>query len=288
MRAMNPGPTTYGPATIIEPANHNTGPAERGRGPSAEMRPLPDNVVPMPDRFERLQTAEAQPNPSASAQAAPPQPVMAAMAQPTSMELAQAALARAQASSASASHTAGAALAVPPAPRDERDVRAAALPTPVQLQSPAAIEQPSSAQTDLSTLLRTVAVTQMRVAHDVAEAVQRIEGRHSNLQAVDNQAADRSNENGAGEYRTIEGKAIEMKAGEMKAGETQIGEAVADLAQPIEDGAPVREQQAWREAGPAIHDDMKRAFSGRGLAHDPALDDAGSIAARYAPTQRPH
>ena len=251
MRALHPAASAYGPATIIEPANHNTGPAERGRGPAAEMRPLPDNVVPMPDRFERLQTAEAQPTASANAQATPPQPAMAAMAQPTSMELAQAALARAQA-------TAG----------EARDAAAPVLPAPVSPQSLAPVEPRSnvssaSTQTDLSTLLRTVAVTQMRVAHDVAEAVQRIEGRHSDLQGAD--------------------KAIEMKAGEM-----QIGETVADLAQPIEDGAPVREQQAWREAGPTIHDDMKRAFSGRGLAHDPALDDASSIAARYAPTQRPH
>ena len=124
--------------------------------------------------------------------------------------------------------------------------------------------------------LRTVAVTQLRVAHDVAEAVQRIEGR-----ASDEAAADAASNSSMIEARAeFAAKATALMA-------PSATEATARKVDPIEEGLTARERQAWKDADGAIHDDMERSYAGRGLAHDPGLDDAGSIAARYAPAHRP-
>jgi hypothetical protein len=216
-----------------EPANHNTAPSsfghqERNRAPypgpaghlaamtPADPRSLPANVVPMPDRFERVTGNEPQ---ALATQASPP-------AQ-TSMELAQTAQ-TALAAQAALARTRGAVAHEP-----------AHVPAQTSEMLTAALD--ASGSTDLGALLRTVAVTQMRVAHDVAHAVQRIEGR------------------------------------------------AETFAQPAIEHVPAaRERQAESEMDSAFHDQIQSTFAGRGLAHDPGLQDAGSIAARYAPTtQRP-
>jgi hypothetical protein len=245
-------PAAYAPAPHSEPANHNTAPPERVRQMVSAMmggndgRPLPNNVVPMPDRSERMPSVE---------------PATASAFPATSLELAQAALARVQAASVVAPHPMAQHTGSQPAP------------------------SASAAPADLGTLLRTVAVTQMRVAHDVAEAVHRIENRQATtenaLGPVQGSVAPIIDQTGR---QTIESTAQDVAATSPATATLPSAETIRS----IEEAQPVREQQAWRDANVAIHDDMRRAFAGRGLAHDPGLDDAGSIAARYAPTQRPN
>ena len=130
--------------------------------------------------------------------------------------------------------------------------------------SAALAELRSAAPADIKDLLQGVAVTQMRVAHDVAQAVRQIE---------DSQMA------AAPKGVLIEGSAVQAP---IPASDPDDAFASFDSL------VTGREQQAWRDASPAVHDDIRQAFSGRGLANDPGLVDAGSIAARYAPvTQRP-
>jgi hypothetical protein len=103
---------------------------------------------------------------------------------------------------------------------------------------------------DLGSLLRTVAVTQMRVAHDVAVAVHRIENGET-------AAAMDPTSNPVREPITIE-------------------------------AAPAREWQPRLETITPVQQDGRHGYAGRGLAVDPGLDDATSIAQRYAPvTQMP-
>jgi hypothetical protein len=273
------GAPSQGHPSFNEPANHNTAPSypvypERGRPlypattGATEPRPRPANVVPMPDRSERLALSDPQ----------------ASAAATSSMDLAQAAFAQAaQARARGATAQEIAQSSEPrvlawPEPATTPSVTAIATSAPqAQIQVPA-LPQDTTASgdiryTDLGSLLRTVAVTQMRAAHDVAQAVQRIEGLGSDEAAI---AA-------ATQAKTIDARVESI----MDTPATIPVDPVTTKVEPIEEGLTVREHLAWKEAQGTVHADMQRSFAGRGLAHDPGLDDAGSIAARYAPTQRP-
>ena len=113
----------------------------------------------------------------------------------------------------------------------------------------------------------------MRVAHDVAQAVQCIEGLASEEAAIAT----------ASPVKTIDARAQSIQ--DLPA--AMVAAPVIANVEPIVVGPPVREHQTWNEAEGAVSSDPRRSFAGRGLAHDPGFDDAGSIAARYAPTQRP-
>jgi hypothetical protein len=281
------GGLAMGQPAFNEPANHNTAPSypfypERGRPPypasagSADPRPLPANVVPMPDRSERLGSSDPQ------ASALPS----------TSMDLAQAAFAQAGqarargAAAQEVAHNSEPRVLAWPEPATTPVSTAVATSAPeAQIQVPALPQETTasgdSRLTDLGALLRTVAVTQMRAAHHVAEAAHRIEGLGGDAAHVTMGAESQA--------KTIEGHAdrIADAPALMAQAAAIIREPVITKVEPIEVGLTVREHQAWKEAQGTVHADMQRSFAGRGLAHDPGLDDAGSIAARYAPTQRP-
>ncbi|MEQ1714383.1 MAG: hypothetical protein ABL907_00125, partial [Hyphomicrobium sp.] len=249
-------PATPAGHGFVEPANHNTAPPERGRMPAGfgvvgaplgDPRALPANVVPMPERLERTHPGE----PPATA-AAPPGRETA------SMEMAHAAFTRMQGAAPPAmtpavgSHSLPAVVApgvhqaeVSKSTAPVPHMAAAPMPSARAVNDEVAPDRSAfSPDTDLSSLLRTVAVTQMRVAHDVAQAVHRIESHQVDL---DRRTGDSS----------IAGPAD--------------GQMIDAVAEP---------QVGRIQDHPATH-------PGRGLAHDPHFDDAGSIAARYAPAQRP-
>lgn len=285
------GPAHGGPAigqpAFNEPANHNTAPSypfypDRGRpaypasAGSADPRPLPANVVPMPDRSERLGSSDPQ------ASALPS----------TSMDLAQAAFAQAGqarargAAAQEVAHNSEPRVLTWPEPATTPNATAIATSAPeAQIQVPAMPQETTASNDtrhmDLSALLRTVAVTQMRAAHHVAEAAHRIEGLGGGAGPVTMGAESQA--------KTIEGHAegIAEAPAPMALAAAIVREPDITKVEPIEVGLTVREHQAWKEAQGTVHTDMQRSFAGRGLAHDPGLDDAGSIAARYAPTQRP-
>jgi hypothetical protein len=128
---------------------------------------------------------------------------------------------------------------------------------------------PRNGQGDIAAMLKGVAVTQLKTAHDIAAVVHEIESQGHD--------AGRAHSISAAEHKIIEQAPASPRP----------GTAVATL----DDSLAARERAGWQEANGIVHTEMHRELSGRlparaAVAEDPNLSDTTGIALRFGPPPR--